>query len=213
MLLPFAYLQVRTSSFFRYTFSSHYLEFHISIFRRNIFTMHRAYNVDSTTYAYVRVATWAGCCGRTGERTGNIRLRASCDVQGIPRGYPVALATYAYMRVATALPEALATGLGWQHTLTCELRHGAGRQMERVQPWQHTLTCELRLHIVLYARICLQLATYAYVRVATYLIWQTTTREDFWQHTLTCELRPSLHLLMLFPNNPGNIRLRASCDS
>ena len=57
MLLPFAYLQVRTSSFFRYTFSSHYLEFHISIFRRNIFTMHRAYNVDSTTYAYVRVAT------------------------------------------------------------------------------------------------------------------------------------------------------------
>ena len=123
MLLPFAYLQVRTSSFFRYTFSSHYLEFHISIFRRNIFTMHRAYNVDSTTYAYVRVATWAGCCGRTGERTGNIRLRASCDVQGIPRGYPVALATYAYMRVATALPEALATGLGWQHTLTCELRH------------------------------------------------------------------------------------------
>ena len=57
MLLPFAYLQVRTSSFFLYTFSSHYLEFHISIFRRNIFTMHRAYNVDSTTYAYVRVAT------------------------------------------------------------------------------------------------------------------------------------------------------------
>ena len=102
MLLPFAYLQVRTSSFFRYTFSSHYLEFHISIFRRNIFTMHRAYNVDSTTYAYVRVATWAGCCGRTGERTGNIRLRASCDVQGIPRGYPVALATYAYVRVATS---------------------------------------------------------------------------------------------------------------
>ena len=57
MLLPFAYLQVRTSSFFLYTFSSHYLEFHISIFRRNIFTMHRAYNVDSTTYAYMRVAT------------------------------------------------------------------------------------------------------------------------------------------------------------
>ena len=145
MLLPFAYLQVQTSSFFRYTFSSHYLEFHISIFRRNIFTRHRAYNVDSTTYAYVRVATWAGCCGRTGERTGNIRLRASCDVQGIPRGYPVALATYAYMRVATALPEALATGLGWQHTLTCELRH------------EDEAT----------AQAIIDLATYAYVRVAT----------------------------------------------
>ena len=80
MLLPFAYLQVQTSSFFRYTFSSHYLEFHISIFRRNIFTRHRAYNVDSTTYAYVRVAT--------------------TETDRAP-GSTAALATYAYVRVAT----------------------------------------------------------------------------------------------------------------
>ena len=146
MLLPFAYLQVRTSSFFRYTFSSHYLEFHISIFRRNIFTMHRAYNVDSTTYAYVRVATYWGLmpllsyvtrqhtltcelrllrckrervlkclatyayvrvatCGRTATcctcLTGNIRLRANCDIAEGHVGIRIILATYAYVRIAT----------------------------------------------------------------------------------------------------------------
>lgn len=100
MLLPFAYLQVRTSSFFRYTFSSHYLEFHISIFRRNIFTRHRAYNVDSTTYAYVRVATgWSDC-----------------------RNFWRVLATYAYMRVATREIGRMIAREAWQHTLTCELR-------------------------------------------------------------------------------------------
>ena len=102
MLLPFAYLQVRTSSFFRYTFSSHYLEFHISIFRRNIFTMHRAYNVDSTTYAYVRVATYWGLMPLlsyvTRQHTLTCELRLlRCKRERVLK----CLATYAYVRVAT----------------------------------------------------------------------------------------------------------------
>ena len=146
MLLPFAYLQVQTSSFFRYTFSSHYLEFHISIFRRNIFTRHRAYNVDSTTYAYVRVATgWSDC-----------------------RNFWRVLATYAYMRVATREIGRMIAREAWQHTLTCELRRRRPTGPPGALPrWQHTLTCELRHEDEATAQAIIDLATYAYVRVAT----------------------------------------------
>ena len=167
MLLPFAYLQVRTSSFFRYTFSSHYLEFHISIFRRNIFTMHRAYNVDSTTYAYVRVATWAGCCGRTGERTGNIRLRASCDAL---RAIAVRQARSGNIRLRASCDVTSAktspSQPRWQHMLTCELRH---RQRVRRSDCR---SGNIRLRASCDAQFPApvaetRLATYAYVRVAT----------------------------------------------
>ena len=80
--------------------------------------------------------------------------------------------------------------LTWQHTLTCELRPPASCLYNIARPWQHTLTCELRLaaqgagqsdstgNIRLRAscdtfwNYCdwkTQLATYAYVRVATAL--------------------------------------------
>ena len=167
MLLPFAYLQMRTSSFFLYTFSSHYLEFHISIFRRNIFTMHRAYNVDSTTYAYVRVATWAGCCGRTGERTGNIRLRASCDAL---RAIAVRQARSGNIRLRASCD--YSAGL-------CPSRMTTGNIRLRA-------SCD---QVDGPAVRIFSLATYAYVRVATFHARAAFSRES-WQHTLTCELRP-----------------------
>ena len=74
------------------------------------------------TYAYVRVATIVGQ-GHTVYGTGNIRLRASCDLISVVVGaLDESLATYAYVRVATPRGGALAGYHGWQHTLTCELR-------------------------------------------------------------------------------------------
>lgn len=124
MLLPFAYLQMRTSSFFRYTFSSHYLEFHISIFRRNIFTMHRAYNVDSTTYAYVRVATSTTRPAIRCIRSGNIRLRASCDPLSDRFRYQV---TLRFICVWTSVQNGFSNSVSVSRRRTrtghCSLRH------------------------------------------------------------------------------------------
>ena len=145
--------------------------------------------IDLATYAYVRVATKAR---REAVRTSG-------------------LATYAYVRVATPRGGALAGYHGWQHTLTCELRH------RRVGFRPHTLG----------------LATYAYVRVATEFVVEfsgmttpgnirlrascdstapsSATPGSCWQHTLTCELR-LVQIFNVIEQKPGNIRLRASCD-
>ena len=98
----------------------------------------------------------------------------------------------------------------WQHTLTCELRHF----LELLRLEDSTGNIRLRASCDRFAQFAfaavvagnirlrascdfyavgnadkVMLATYAYVRVATYsYLYQLTDR--FWQHTLTCELRP-----------------------
>ena len=173
--------------------------------------MHRAYNVDSTTYAYVRVATYWGLMPLlsyvTRQHTLTCELRLlRCKRERVLK----CLATYAYVRVATCGRTATCctclTGnirlrancdadcrrqcgwRSWQHTLTCELRRELRGAVPDVMPhWQHTLTCELRPVARTNYNTC-PLATYAYVRVAT-IVGQG--------HTVY---------------GTGNIRLRASCD-
>ena len=100
----------------------------------------------------------------------------------------------------------------WQHTLTCELRRRRPTGPPGALPrWQHTLTCELRHEDEATAQAIIDLATYAYVRVATE---GEATRAliNAWQHTLTCELRLAAQGAGQ-SDSTGNIRLRASCDT
>ena len=119
---------------------------------------------------------------------GNIRLRASCDLQPRARASLTALATYAYVRVATQVAAQTAYILSWQHTLTCELRHF----LELLRLEDSTGNIRLRASCDRFAQFAfaavvagnirlrascdfyavgnadkVMLATYAYVRVAT----------------------------------------------